>query len=96
MSRKIAVFVLAMMICSFGLTRAKSLESRNQSGKSSKTVDNKDHERFWWIPLVVKIVNAVERGDQSDEASKTFDNKDQERFWWIPIVDEIVRAVKRG
>nr|XP_039267006.1 uncharacterized protein LOC120342297 isoform X5 [Styela clava] len=92
MSAKIAIFILAMMVCGFGLISAKSLENHNQSEEASHTFDDKDLEKFplQWIVPIVKAINGL--GDQTEGASHSYDDKDQEKIplqWIVPIVKAI-------
>nr|XP_039260439.1 uncharacterized protein LOC120336745 isoform X4 [Styela clava] len=75
MSAKIAVFILALMVCSFGLISAKSLEPRDQSEKVWRSSDNEDNERTWFL----WVMGDKDTGDQSEEASHSFDDNDLEK-----------------
>nr|XP_039267005.1 uncharacterized protein LOC120342297 isoform X4 [Styela clava] len=92
MSAKIAIFILAMMVCGFGLISAKSLENRDQSEEASHSFNDRDHEKFplQWIVPIVKAIK--ELGDQTEGASHSYDDKDQEKIplqWIVPIVKAI-------
>nr|XP_039260436.1 uncharacterized protein LOC120336745 isoform X2 [Styela clava]XP_039260437.1 uncharacterized protein LOC120336745 isoform X2 [Styela clava] len=84
MSAKIAVFILALMVCSFGLISAKSLEPRDQSEKALRSSDNEDNERTWFL----WVMGDKDTGDQSEKVWRSSDNEDNERTWFLWVMGD--------